>query len=643
MAMNFFERQAKAKQNTTLLIALFGAAVAGICFALWYVVGAVFYAFGEHRDAAFAPARLFEAVPLDVSFTIVALTLIVISAGCIQKFVQLSHDAGCVAEQLGGRLITPATYDGHEKRLLNVVEEMSIASSVPMPKVYLLRDESINAFAAGTSYDDAVIGVTHGAITLLNRAELQGVIAHEFSHIFNGDMSLNIKTIGMLNGIVFISIFGQFFMRVSLSGNRSHNGKNNTAWAAVLGGVIWMIGSIGVFFASAIKAAINRQREYLADASAVQFTREPQGLAGALKKIGGSSSIISAPAAAEFSHLYFSSGIRNFFSFASHPPLEERIRAIEPYWDGKFITPRLTASAEGEDKWGGKTGGKLGGKLGGAFGDQGAVAKTVTLTAVLGEIGNIGEMSAEKLERAEAAIGAISPLLRESAADSLGAQFVVFALLLDADLVVATKQRSLLRTVFATRQMEQFELIALVAAGLERANYLNLIYLAQPSLKLLSSKQYTIFRQIMNDLINADNRITLFERNLKYLALYPLEIAYGDRKVESEKYSKLKEIANEAAIVLSMIVYDRFGSDEKALEPFNAMITKFCVNLIYTPHSDENRLEAAYNALQRATPELRRAIIEMALFCLKSDGIFDAADTETIHAFCALMRLPILV
>ncbi|GHS87343.1 Zn-dependent protease [Campylobacterota bacterium] len=622
--MNFFQRQAKARQNTKLLIALFGAAVVTICFAIWYLVGLILYS-SEVGSLAISPARLLEAMPGDFNFWVIAATLIAIAAGCLHKIYQLSKDASAVAQQLGGKLIVPATYDQHERRLLNIVEEMSIASSVPMPKVYILDDESINAFAAGTSYENAVIGVTHGAITLLNRAELQGVIAHEFSHIFNGDMRLNIKAIGVLNGILFISVIGRVFMRPSRRSNKKGGG-----YIVIIGVALWLVGSLGVFFGSAIKAAINRQREYLADASAVQFTREPQGLAGALKKIGGSSSILSASAAAEFSHLYFSSGIRGFLSFATHPPLEERIRAIEPSWDGKFITPEPSVVELGEAGAASAAGGR-------------AIARAVTTAAVLGEIDSIGELNAEKLDRAHLAIGTIGELLRVSAADALGAQFVVFALLLDADIAVSIKQRACLRSAFTAAQMEQFERVAQEAALLDRANYLNLIYLAAPSLKLLSPAQYAAFRRVMNELIDADFRVTLFERNLKYLALYPLEIAHGDRKIASEIYGKLSDISGEAATVLSAIVYERFGGDEKGLEPFNAMIAKFGANLAYAPHATEDRLEAAYNALQRAKPELRQTIVEMALFCLKSDGIFDAEDTETIHAFCALMRLPILV
>ncbi|GHV06263.1 Zn-dependent protease [Campylobacterota bacterium] len=621
--MNFFQRQAKARQNTKLLIALFGAAVVAICFAIWYLVGLILYS-SEAGSLAISPARLLEVSPGDFNFWVIVATLVVIAAGCLHKIYQLSKDASAVAQQLGGKLIVPATYDRHERRLLNIVEEMSIASSVPMPKVYLLADESINAFAAGTSYENAVIGVTHGAITLLNRAELQGVIAHEFSHIFNGDMRLNIKAIGVLNGILFISVIGRIFMNSSRRSN-----KKGAAYTAIIGIALWIIGSLGVFFGSAIKAAINRQREYLADASAVQFTREPQGLAGALKKIGGSSSILSASAAAEFSHLYFSSGIRGFLSFATHPPLEERIRAIEPSWDGRFITPEPSAVDTVSET--------------SAAGAGAAITQALTTAAVLGEIGSIGELNAEKLDRAHSAIGAIGELLRVSAADALGAQFVVFALLLDADIAVSIKQRSCLRAAFTAAQMEQFERVAQEAALLDRANYLNLICLAAPSLKLLSPAQYAAFRRVMNELIDADFRVTLFERNLKYLALYPLEIAHGDRKVASEIYGKLSDIAGEAATVLSAIVYERFGGDEKGLEPFNAMIAKFGANLAYAPHADEARLEAAYNTLQRAKPELRQQIVEMALFCLKSDGVFDAEDTETIHAFCALMRLPILL
>ena len=237
-------------------------------------------------------------------------TLVIVGGGSLNKMVQLRGGGQTVAEELGGRLLTAGTADPVERRLLNVVEEMAIASGTPTPPVYLMdREDGINAFAAGFSPTDAVIGVTKGTATQLDRDELQGVIAHEFSHILNGDMRLNIRLMGLLHGILIIGMLGYFLLRLSFytgGGRRSRSGKEAIPIMAIGAGLA-VIGFAGTFFGNLIKAAVSRQREFLADASAVQFTRQPDGLAGALKKIGGFSagSSIENPNAPEASHMFF--------------------------------------------------------------------------------------------------------------------------------------------------------------------------------------------------------------------------------------------------------------------------------------------------------------------------------------------------
>src|SRR5690606_28971990 len=246
-----------------------------------------------------------------------------------------------VAGLLGGLPVNPATDDPDERRLVNVVEEMAIASGVPVPAIYVLPgEESINAFAAGYGVHDAAVAVTRGALKHLTRDELQGVIAHEFSHILNGDMRLNIRLIGLLHGLLLLALIGRVLLR---SGGRSRGRrkeKGGSVQVALIGLGLVLLGYIGVFFGKLIKAAASRQREYLADAAAVQFTRNPEGIAGALKKIGalGAGSRIVHPRAEELSHLYFASGLRSSFAglFATHPPLVERIRRIDPSFSGDF-------------------------------------------------------------------------------------------------------------------------------------------------------------------------------------------------------------------------------------------------------------------------------------------------------------------
>ena len=318
--MNFFERQAAARRTSSRLVVLFALAVAGIVFA---IDAAAFLAYGAGADAE--PG---EIGALLVFTTL--LTLGVIGLGSLYRVASLRGGGEPVALQLGGTPIAADTTDFNLRRLRNVVEEIAIASGVPVPKIYVLEHEAaINAFAAGYSPSDAVIAVTRGALDRLNRDELQGVIAHEFSHILNGDMRLNIRLMGVLFGILMIGLIGRKILQHGRFG-----GRNKGAGAILVAALIAMVvGYVGLFFGRMIKAGVSRQREQLADASAVQFTRQTTGLAGALKKIGGieeGSRLNERDDAEEVSHMLFGDGVGFSGLFATHPPLIERIQALEP-------------------------------------------------------------------------------------------------------------------------------------------------------------------------------------------------------------------------------------------------------------------------------------------------------------------------
>jgi Zn-dependent protease with chaperone function len=275
-------------------------------------------------------------------------TLGVVIIGSVYKIAALAKGGSAVAESLGGRLIHASTADPSEQQLRNVIEEMAIASNMPAPRIYVLDNEpGINAFAAGHTPEDAAIGVTRGCMTMLNRDELQGVIGHEFSHIANGDMRLDMRIMGVLFGIVCLSVIGQVLIY-----SRGGRGRNPMM---LLGLALIVIGAIGVFFGRLIQAALSRQREFLADASSVQFTRNPAGLSAALQKIGGIGSRVKSAHAGEASHMFFGNGMGTSFfgaTMSTHPPLAERIRAIDPSWDGKFrqgTVPVAETSAHAEE------------------------------------------------------------------------------------------------------------------------------------------------------------------------------------------------------------------------------------------------------------------------------------------------------
>jgi len=338
--MGFFEHQDKARKHTKVLLVYFVVAVACIIASIYLASLLIFYGTLAQdlpgdlpRECTFWEPKLFLYVVLG--------TLSVVGLGSLYKIAALAKGGSAVAESLEGRLVDPNTTHPNERKLRNVVEEMAIASGVPVPKIYVLDDEAgINAFAAGHAPGDAAICVTHGSMTLLNRDELQGVIGHEFSHILNGDMRLNMRIMGVIFGIVCLAVIGRVLV---YSRGRSSKDRNPLM---LLGLALIVIGAIGVFFARLIQAALSRQREFLADASSVQFTRNPAGLSSALQKIGGAGSRIEAVHAGEASHMFFGNGMGKplLRMMATHPPLEERIRAIDPTWDGKFKAGDGTAS-----------------------------------------------------------------------------------------------------------------------------------------------------------------------------------------------------------------------------------------------------------------------------------------------------------
>ncbi len=328
--MDFFSAQDRARRNTTRLLLLFSAAVIALVVLTNLAVAVAFGALSPEGR-----------VNPELLLIVTAVVCGGIALACLFKHLQLASGGKAIAEMLGGRLLDPASTEPAERRLLNVVEEMALAAGVPVPPVYVLPEEGINAFAAGHASADAVIGITEGSMRLLARDELQGVVAHEFSHVLNGDMRLNLRLIAVLHGILFIALAGRVLLEsMGRSSRRTRSRDNSGLLFLGLGLALLLIGWVGVFFGRLIKAGVSREREYLADASAVQFTRNPLGLAGALRKIGALSAqgLISNPRAETASHLFFAQAVRSRFLglFATHPPLPDRIRALDPSWGGEF-------------------------------------------------------------------------------------------------------------------------------------------------------------------------------------------------------------------------------------------------------------------------------------------------------------------
>jgi Zn-dependent protease with chaperone function len=407
--MNFFEHQERSRKKSLLLVFLFGLAVMGIVAAVYAVIiGAAYFYMSKWKPGSGG----FDFYEPMILFWIIIVTIAVVGIECIIKIISLRRGGRVIAESLGGRLISPGTRNLNEKKFLNIVEEMAIASGISVPLAYVLDNEpAINAFAAGYSPDDAVVTATAGCLNQLNREELQGVAAHEFSHILNGDMRLNIRLVGLISGIMVIGNIGKMLFKHL---NRSVRGRMGLG-AVLLGLALMIIGYIGVMVSRMIQCAVSRQREFLADASAVQFTRNPMGILGALKKIGGfnKGSAVISPNAGEISHMFFSSAVKTVF--ATHQPLKERIKRLDPSFSGEF-KDELVFSPVDEAVM----------SVGGGLSGQAPAAPENV-------INQIGVLSGDQAKMAMGLLASIPATLKKELEDPLGACTVIYALLLSKD------------------------------------------------------------------------------------------------------------------------------------------------------------------------------------------------------------------
>jgi len=549
MSTQFFEHQEKARRNTSRLVFLFGLATVAIAASL-YGIAAVATGFRGTDPAT--QKMVFQIVWLDpvLMLQVGVLTLVVVGGASLYRTHQLAGGGRVVAEALGGRLLHADSSAPLERKILNVVEEMAIASGTPSPPVYLLEHEAgINAFAAGFSPSDAVVGITRGCAEQLSRDELQGVVAHEFSHILNGDMRLNIRLMGVLYGILVIGMIGYFLLRSSFwAGAASRrNSKDNSAMAmAAVGFGLVIVGFLGTFFGNLIKASVSRQREFLADASAVQFTRNPDGIAGALKKIGGfeAGSHIESPAAPESSHLFFgqalSSGLNSLF--ATHPPLAERIKVLDPSWEGAFgqgaVGPGAAAGVVDAPSHHA------------AAGFAGGRADAPAASAVE----QMGSVTVAHLAYAAQLLGEIPPAVKEAAHDSFGARAVVYALLMDADSEARKLQLAVLDGKGEGGVPELTRKLMPEVERLGRGHRLPLIDLALPALRELSASQYERFQGVVHDLVLADQRIDLFEWTLQRILLTHLTPTFEGVQRPRKRLRGKKQVRRVLKVILSTLV-----------------------------------------------------------------------------------------
>lgn len=626
--MDFFEHQDQARRNTGRLVLLFVLAVLALIVGLNVIVGAILASQGALHPLAFV------AVSVGV--------LLLVTLGSLYRIASLRGGGRRVAELLGGRRVDPGQAKGPERRLLNVVEEMAIASGAPVPAVYVMDAEpGINAFAAGYAPGDAVVGVTRGALEQLSRDELQGVVAHEFSHILHGDMRLNVRLMGVLYGILLLGLVGQMILRSLRFSGRSRGGKSGgQAVIAILaiGVALMIVGYAGTFFGNLIKAAASRQREFLADASAVQYTRNPGGIAGALMRIGGltEGSSVEHPAAPEASHLFFGQGVANRLGRlgATHPPLEERVTRILPQLAGRlrqaFRGDRATFQA-----------------LQGEIAGLAAAAPPQAATPARQEpsaLEQVGRVTGAHLVRARELLATLPEDLQRAAGEPFSARAVVYALLLDGGEAVRARQLAGLARHADPEVLRELRRLEAAVRELAPEARLPLAELAIPALTELTREQYGRFAQNLEALIQADGQVSFEEFALERLVRHALEPLFEPRAARRRVRSgggSLGHRADEAALVLSHVA--RVGAEDgpAAAHAFAAGWGQLGLAPRGFEPPDPARLGPALDALSGLAPLERRRLLQGAAAAIAADREVRTAEAELFRLLGEALEVPV--
>lgn len=630
--MDFFSQQDQARKRTGQLIVLFGLAVLALTVLVNLVVIAALWGFEYNSaDQTGVVHNLVSKVSWQQWLAISAAVIGVVVCASLFKWLSLRGGGQRVAEMLGGRLVPPNSNDFYQRRLLNVVEEMAIAAGMPVPPVYVLPDRSINAFAAGYQPSDAVIGVTQGAIEQLSREQLQGVIAHEFSHIFNGDMRLNIRLMAILFGILFIGLIGRFMLDAAMHSRSRSSKENNTLPLWAIGLALLVIGYSGVFFGNLIKAAVSRQREFLADASAVQFTRNPDGIAGALKVIGhGSGSEISSSEREETAHMFFGQAAPwRFHWFLTHPPLPDRIRRLDKHWDGRYLAPQSQQQALQESP-------ELAGLDNSQLVAGVAMAAASQMAASTPVSNRVNEQLPEQQQQQALAI------LTDAAHDPYSARALVFTLLLAPPSQMVHEQQLDMVRQFQGQDSYQSVLRWLpYLSDLEDSQRLPLVEKAMPALKQLSPSQYQDFRTTLVKLAKADGTIDVFEWCLYRLVLQYLEPVFGEITPIKARYRQFSQIEQSAALVLSYLAHYGHDNQAQAQQAFEQGCKAAALTLELQPKEQQFKpLNEALTQLQQAYPHLKGRFIKALVTCAKADQQVRAVEMDLVRTLAALLETP---
>lgn len=648
--MRFFEQQDQARRQTKKLVVLFVLAVIAIVVAVNVAMafawtGLQTYAGGIQLGSSNYPPAFF--------LTNTLVTLLLIVGGTLIEMFRLRDGGDAVARMAGGRLVATDTRDARERRLINVVEEMALASGIACPKVYVLeRENSINAFAAGYNLNEAVIAVTRGTLDRLSRDELQGVVAHEYSHILNGDMRLNVRLIGVLFGIQMVAGFGQQMMGIGarasmLSAPRRRDNNNGVPiqlFIVVAGAVLFVIGYIGIFFGRLIKSAVSRQREFLADASAVQFTRNPDGIGSALRKIGGltkkggEEARIMHGNAEQLSHLFLSAVRPSLLDglFATHPTLQERLRRIYGRDMALMDAPVIEAPAPPPAE-----------RLPDLPFTASGFADGEVQTARHQAVADIAATAAQGTNTAPA-IGPLEQIRRmpeidRAVHDPYAAAALVLALFTESDEVQSQEKTTFLRT----HLLKQAEQVIAMAAGIRRLPRnarLPLLDIAMPALRRLPVNAHMDMLDNIDRLINSDQRVTLQEFVLQTVLVRRLD-ARANRAVPV-RFHDLNELRAECLHLFSLVAHVMAKLEKQPVEQaFGRIIAHGSLPLANTdllPISalSYSEIKQVLERTNQLAPLSKPALIKALLAAAGNHHPLPLVMADLLRAICAALEAP---
>ncbi|MBE9062937.1 M48 family metallopeptidase [cf. Phormidesmis sp. LEGE 11477] len=655
---NFFEHQDEAKRTTTYLIFLFGCAITFTILAMYAACILIARQNGVVQSS-WQPAWL---------GTIALSICLIVAFGSFRKMTTLRGGGKVVAQGLGGQLVGQDTSNPQERELLNVVEEMAIAAGIAVPEVYLLPEASINAFAAGLTANTAVIGVTQGSLTQLNRDQLQGVIGHEFSHIVNGDMALNMKLMGLVHGLLFIHLIGRSFL---FSSHRRHTAsdrdKQGGAWLAFACSMT-VIGAIGWIFGQMIKSAVSRQREFLADASAVQFTRNPAGIADALRCIAQQSkrSQISSTEAEAASHLFFNnvSALSSFASaFSTHPPLAERIRRLGS--DAAIGTSSPARTQAANRSLAGITEGASPATLSSHNPiEQRSSAMAISSFAAADEVerstdrleapnrlapdalvADIGIVTPAHLTQAQSLLKHLPQRLLQAVRAQTGAVAVCYGLLLDPDTEVRSRQKQ----IIADSSRTVYDLLEKIEPLLEQVSVrsrLPLIELCIPALKQLKPEVAAQFFIRVKALIKADGKLSLNEFALQSVLQYRLATYFKPEQTAAERASQLTDVWSDSLLLISALAKAGQTQHSQIDYAFRCGIQQLPGVTKQTMPADMptctlSNLSKALRRLRQAEPKLKRAIAQACAHTVLIDGHTTDQEAELLRAILITLGCPV--